>query len=124
MDTSKLCMDCGRPVTEDNGYPQWKERDGTFKGPLHFSKRECLEVLKADYQELLDTCDNHIRERNKLATALQTIALLGDTGSKAFRSRWPINPHHVPGWSVAARMREIALDVVGLDELPEEPTGA
>jgi hypothetical protein len=74
-------------------------------------------ALHSEIERLLDQCEQHVIERNKLATALQTIALLGDTGSEAFQREWPTrNPQEVPGWRVAERMREIALDVVGLAE--------
>ena len=51
----------------------------------------------------------------KCVQALQTIAMLADTGSKEHKERFdPDGPNGIPaGWQVAEAMREIANDVVG-----------
>jgi len=66
----------------------------------------------AEYQSLLEQCEQHIVERNKLSEALQKIAMLADTGSGEYRKEFGTKV--VSGWRVAERMREIALEVVGL----------
>ena len=52
--------------------------------------------------------------------ALQTIAMLAETGSKEHKERFdPDGPNGIPtGWRVAEAMREIAKDLVGSINLP------
>ena len=111
----KPCMDCGMPITTERAYQVWIDREtGEEKGPLHFGKRDCMDALQTEIVRLLDQCEQHVVERNKLSDALQTIALLGDTGSDLFRREFPCVP--VGGWIVAEKMQDIALSVVGLAE--------
>lgn len=77
-----------------------------------------IEKWREEYRELMDQCEKHAIERNRLGDALQKIALLGDTGSEAHWKEFNtgLGQPIVNGWRVAERMREIALGAVGLGE--------
>jgi len=58
-----------------------------------------------------------IRERDRMRSALQRIALLADCGSeqhkREYALHYSLNSVAVSGWKVAEDMREIANDVIG-----------
>jgi hypothetical protein len=75
----------------------------------------------ADSAQVQVFIEDHYKQCVK---ALQLIALLADTGSKAHKERFdPDGPNGNPtGWRVAEAMREIANDVVGALDLEEDLT--
>lgn len=115
MNTDILCVLCRRPMKNTHRSacescvpPDESEIVATSK--LAASRREVEALQRA--------CEEHIAERNRLGDALQKIALLGDTGSESHWNEFNTGPGQpiVNGWRVAERMREIALNAVGLGE--------
>jgi hypothetical protein len=71
-----------------------------------------IEKWREEYAELMAQCEAHAMARNRMAHTLQTIALLGDTGSDIYKGTFePDGPNGTPtGWRVAGKMREIAIE--------------
>lgn len=67
-----------------------------------------------------------IRERDRMRSALQRIALLADTGSEQHKQEYALHyalKGHVPhGWMVAEDMRQIANGVIGNLPIEEDLT--
>jgi len=78
-----------------------------------------LDKWREEYQALLDQCEKHVAELNKRGDALQQIALLADTMSEEHYKAFSTGPGQpvVNGWRVAEKMREVANDVIGMEEL-------
>jgi len=72
-----------------------------------------------DISSVLVFIDDHHKQ---CVRALQTIALLADTGSKEYKERFEGTIAGDNGWRVAETMREIANDLVGNISLPATTT--
>ena len=78
-----------------------------------------IEKWREEYKLLMDQNDDHVAELNRRGSALQRIALLGDTMSEVHYKAFDTGPGKplVNGWRVAEAMREVANDVIGNDPI-------
>lgn len=78
-----------------------------------------IEKWREEYKLLMDASGDHVAELNRRGTALQRIALLGDTMSEVHYKAFDTGPGQplVNGWRVAEKMREVANDVIGTEPI-------
>jgi len=78
-----------------------------------------IDKWREEYQVLTNRNDDHVAELNRRGTALQRIALLGDTMSEVHHKAFDTGPGQpiANGWRVAEAMREVANDVIGSEPI-------
>lgn len=78
-----------------------------------------IDKWREEYASLMNQNDEHVAELSRRGTALQRIAMLGDTMSAVHHRAFDTGPGMpiVNGWRVAEKMREVANDVIGSDPI-------